>query len=166
MSYFDANPREALEIVADLEKNCPHPKSNRVHLSLMSTKFAHVTQPNDYTCGAAVVSIVTGAPLAEVIAEVRPTQKRGTPHARIIGALRARGVLCADRFVSIRGKSLPLVGVVRILFPGKQGHVVVKNGNTWFDPLLKQSFTGMPPANRWGDDGSRITSFLEILFWV
>lgn len=126
--------------------------------------FQHVKQPNSYTCGPAVVAIVTGDPIERIIAELRPGAKRGTPHRRLIGALRARGVRCGDRFLSLQGKPLPHSGIIRITYQNKHGHVVVKHGRTWFDPLLDAPFTGEPimtvSGRRIWVDGAHITSSL------
>lgn len=123
----------------------------------------HVRQPNDYTCGPAVVSIVTGAPLDELIAEMKPHPIRGTLHKKIITSLRARGVVCGDRFVGLRGRVLPETAIVRVRMANNKGHVVVKHGETWFDPLLMGSFRGLPPRGDWTwIEGARMTSCLWI----
>lgn len=129
--------------------------------------YAHVKQPNGYTCVPAVVAIVTGAPLDELIAEMRPTPRGGTPHKKLIRALRDRGVRCGDRFVPCRWKTLPHSAIIRITHPKgvkPGGHVVVKIGRTWLDPALDGPFTGEPIRLVSGDlvwvQGSRITSSL------
>lgn len=123
--------------------------------------FVHIQQPNDYTCGAAVVAMITGTPIADVIAELRPTPKGGTRYKRMIEALkRCPRIACGDRFVSVRGKPLPAIAVIRITHDAKRvGHVVVKHGRWWFDPILPAPFQGHPPGLTWAGT-SRITSSL------
>jgi hypothetical protein len=103
----------------------------------------------------------------ELIAEMRPTPRGGTPHRKLIRALRSRGFACGDRFIPCRGKPLPHSAVVRITHPKgikPGGHVVVKIGRTWFDPALDAPFDGEPIrttcGNRYWVGGSRITSTL------
>jgi hypothetical protein len=122
--------------------------------------FAHVRQPNDYTCAPAVVAIVTGAPLDELIREMRPTPTGGSSHRKLIKALRARGVLCSDRFeVVSKKRPLPRDAIVRISFPHKDvGHVIVKHGDVWFDPVEPWPYTCSAPLLVCG----RVTSSLWI----
>lgn len=129
--------------------------------------FAHVKQPNGYTCVPAVVAMITGAPIEELIAELRPTEKSGTPHKRMIRALANRGIRCGGAFVSVRGRPLPHTAIIRISYPDKKpGHVVLKDGRTWFDPALDAPFTGEPIRTVSGQrvwvGCSRITSALWI----
>lgn len=91
----------------------------------MSAHLSHVCQPNDYTCAPACVAMLTGRPLAELVAVMRPTPRGGCPNTRITDALRAYGVPCAGRFASVRGRALP-------------------------DPLLSSPFRGeLPPDRVW-----------------
>lgn len=128
--------------------------------------IAHVKQPNNYTCVPAVIAMITNEPVELLIAELRPTPKSGTPHKRMRQALKKRGVSCGERFVNMRGKPLPHTCVVRIAWGKRLGHVVLKVGAQWFDPLLDRPFTGEPPMDGSGFrpwvGGARITSAL----WV
>lgn len=131
----------------------------------MTRVFSHVKQSDDHTCGPAVVAIVTGASYAQLVRELRATPKRGVRHRHLIEALRSRGVRCADRFTHAGKRPLPEVCVARVVFPSKVGHVVVKSGTTWFDPLLDAPFAGTLPTDRAWSGGGRVTSFLEIFSW-
>ncbi len=126
----------------------------------------HVQQPNEFTCVPAVVSMITKEPIETLIAELRPTPKSGTPHKRLVRALKSRGVPCGDRFVNMRGKSLPHTCIVRVSWGKRLGHVVLKVGRQWFDPQLSQPFTGEPTMTASGQrvwvDSARITSALWI----
>jgi hypothetical protein len=108
--------------------------------------------------------MITGVPVADLIARMKPRPKTGTRGKAIIRELRDRGVRCGDRFESLRGKPFPRFAIVRIVHPDKRGHVVVKHERTWFDPLLEGPFDGDPPrgaVTTWAG-GSRITSALWI----
>lgn len=110
--------------------------------------WRHVQQPNNYTCGPACVAIITGAPLDELIPEMRVSPKNGCRNSAITKALRARGVVCGDRFASVRGRALPDAGVIRIFHTADmRGHVLVKHGRMWFDPLMSGPFAGDPPKD-------------------
>lgn len=128
--------------------------------------IAHVRQPNGYTCVPAVVAMLTNEPIAALIAELRPTPKGGTPHKRLVRALKSRGVRCGDRFVNVRGRPLPHTCIVRVSWGKRLGHVVLKVGRQWFDPQLPEPFTGEPImttcGNRYWVDAARITSALWI----
>ena len=133
----------------------------------MSTELAnieHIKQPNDYTCVPAVVAMITRDPLESLIAELRPTPKSGTPHKRMVAALKGRGVPCGDRFVNMRGKPMPHTCIVRVSWGRRLGHVVLKVGRRWFDPLLDAPFVGEPIMTVSGErvwvDCARITSAL------
>lgn len=130
----------------------------------MIETLTHVKQPTPTSCAPACVAIVTGEDVHKLIAEMRPGPRRGTPHARIIRALRDRGVRCGDRFETVRGRPIPRFAIVRISYPDKRGHVVVKHERTWFDPMLDAPFRGDPPrgpVTLWAGE-SRITSALWI----
>lgn len=123
----------------------------------------HVQQPNDYTCGPACVAVLTGEPIDKLIAEMRPTPKNGTWNKGLINALRRHGIICADRFESARGRQLPELCIVRIITIGMcMGHVVVKNGRTWYDSVLPGPFEGDLPAGREWNPGSHVASFLRV----
>lgn len=108
--------------------------------------------------------MLTGISVLTAIAELRPG-KGGVMHSKMIAALRARGVRCADRFVVFRKPAdLPELCVVRIKYAGEKrwGHVVLKSGRSWHDPLLPHPFDGDLPADRAWGDGARATSYLRI----
>lgn len=124
----------------------------------------HVRQPTLTSCAQACIAMITGADVHTLIASMRPTARRGTPHSMIIRALCDHGVRCGNRFESVRGRELPRFAIVRIVWSDKRGHVVVKHERTWFDPFLEAPFTGDPPRGAvtpWVG-GSRITSALWI----
>ena len=132
--------------------------------------IGHVMQPDDYSCACAVAAMLLDRPLAELVAEMRPSPRTGVPHRRLIAALRAGGLRVEDRFKSIHARPLPDVAVVRVTWGDRRvGHVVLKVQRRWFDPLLARPFTGMPPdavvTSRnivpWSG-GGRITSSLEV----
>lgn len=104
----------------------------------------HVKQPNGYTCVPAVVAMITKEPIEALIAELRPTPKSGTPHKRLVRALKSRAVPCGDRFVNMRGRPLPHTCIVRVSWGKRLGHVVLKVGRRWFDPQLDGPFAGEP----------------------
>lgn len=132
----------------------------------------HVKQPTPTSCAQACIAMITGADVHELIAKMRPGPKTGTRGAAIVRALRDNGVRCGDRFMGVRGRPLPNFAIVRIVYDDDRGHVVVKHGREWFDPLLEAPFSGDPTsasalieerkaALEWVP-GARITSALWI----
>lgn len=124
----------------------------------------HVRQPTETSCAQACIAMITGVPVEELVARMRPGPRRGTRGAAIVRELRDHGVRCGDRFESLRGKPFHRFSIVRITHPNKLGHVVVKFESTWFDPMLEAPFVGEPPRGAvtpWVG-GSRITSSLWI----
>jgi len=124
----------------------------------------HVRQPTPTSCAQACIAMITGADVHALIAQMKPTAKRGTRGPDIVRVLRDHGVRCGDRFESVRGRPFPRFAIIRIVHADKRGHVVVKHDRTWFDPMLESSFTGDPPRGAvtpWVG-GSRITSALWI----
>lgn len=124
----------------------------------------HVRQPTETSCAQACIAMITGVPVADLIARMNPGPKSGTRGAAIVRELRNHGVRCGDRFQALRGKPFPRFAIVRIVHPDKRGHVVVKFERTWLDPLLESPFEGDPPRGAvtpWAG-GSRITSALWI----
>lgn len=125
--------------------------------------LCHVQQPTRTSCAQACIAMVTGADVHELIAKMRPGPITGTRGGAIVRELKARGIRCDDRFRSVRGRPIPHYALVRIIHSNKRGHVVVKLGRQWFDPLFAEPFTGEPPitTKEW-TPGSRITSALWI----
>lgn len=130
--------------------------------------LTHVRQPNDYTCACAVVAMLTGRELDDVIAELRPTPKRGTTHRRMIDALKAHGVRCGDRFVSLRNRPLPHTAIVRMIYDdAAYGHVAIKVGGTWYDPSLSCPVPGhalltFTVRGKYYNGRARLLSSLEV----
>lgn len=126
--------------------------------------IVHVRQPTETSCAQACIAMITGVSVHELIARMTPGRKTGTRGAAIVRELRDRGIRCGDRFVSLRGRPFPRFAIVRIIYPNKRGHVVVKYERTWFDPGLEGPFDGDPPRGAvmpWAG-GARITSALWI----
>lgn len=121
----------------------------------------HVKQPTDSSCVQACLAMYLEQSI-DFIFKSLPNRKGGTKHKAMITFLRECGVTCADHMTSAVGKRLPRVALVRITWPNKKAHIVLKFGRTWHDPLLDAPFKGDLPASREWSGGGRVTSFLEL----
>lgn len=122
---------------------------------------AHVQQPTDSSCIPAVLAMVLGRDVQQVVADLKPS-KSGVRHSKMILYLLGAGVKVADRLTVVRSiDSLPERCIVRIRWGKRRwGHVALRNGAWWHDPALPQAFHAAKPDLSWGD--GRITSFLEL----
>lgn len=121
----------------------------------------HIKQPTDSSCVQACLAMYLEQPI-EFVFKYLPNRKSGIKHKAMIAFLRECGVTCADHMTSAVGKRLPFMALVRIIWPDKKAHIVLKVGRTWHDPLLDAPFTGDLPASREWSGGGRVTSFLEL----
>lgn len=124
-------------------------------------EMQHIRQPTENSCGQTCLAMYLGVSVETVLKDL-PDRKRGTYSKEAINYLRRQGVRCADRLTSAHQRVLPKIALVRIVWPNKKGHLVLKVGESWFDPLLPAPFYGtLPPTREWSG-GGRVASFLEL----
>ena len=125
----------------------------------------HVRQPTDVTCAQACAAMLLGAPIETVIRELPPTSD-GTRHREFIEFLRRCGVDVGERFTSARARAWPKNAIARITWPDGDGHLVIKLGRVWHDPLFRRPFRHQHDRelrlHRTWARGGRVTSFLEV----
>lgn len=123
--------------------------------------ITHQMQPTNATCVQTCLAMLLGLPVDKVL-EKLPHKNSGTRHKPMVEFLREHGVQCADRLTILRKREVPPLALVRIRWPNKKAHLVLKVRNAWHDPELPAPFTGrLPPDRSWANQG-RVTSFLEI----
>ena len=123
--------------------------------------LVHIEQPTDYSCAPTVAAMYLGVSLEEAM-RAMPDKKTGTETKALIAFLRAHGVKCQGKLTSAHRRALPRVAIVRIVWPDKKGHFVLKHDRTWLDPAMPGPFAGVAPADRKWSNGGRITSYLEL----
>ena len=95
------------------------------------------------------------------VIEKLPHKKSGTSNKALIGYLLDNCIICAPRFTPLLKKTLPHTALVRIRWPDKKHHIVLKAGDIWHDPIYDRPFAGTPPGREYLPGGI-IVSFLEL----
>lgn len=97
----------------------------------------------------------------EVIKDI-PVSPKGTKNKRVIEYLQEHGVDCDTRWTPVRGKTLPEIAFVRIRYTKTECHLVLKVGETWYDPSFNAPLPGYNRGNRLDYGNGGIISFLAV----
>lgn len=106
--------------------------------------------------------MLTGRPIDVVLRELPHREVTGTRHRDLFDYLSRHGIQHGGRLLSA-AHGLPHVALVRVTWPGRpaRGHLILKSGRTWYDPLLARPHTGDLPSSR-EYHGGRVTSYCAI----
>lgn len=114
----------------------------------------HQFQPSPKSCGQTCLAMLTGVPVADVIAEI--PDRAATTAGKLAAYLVMRG-WTATKLRRYRGVITELA-IARIVWPGRSasanGHWILRAHSRWFDPA--------GDALEWQQRGGRIASYVAL----